>query len=774
MTAYPILILTSEHHDDPKGHRLVYYGKSDELGAVELIFDQTPPLFFVDREEKLPALDFSFERKQLRLTSMSGRPVDGLYFGAQHELRRAADRFRATGVRHFEADVRPEDRFLMERYINGCAVIAGEATTKGKLTTFRNPKIKPGRTAETSLRVASLDIETGVASGELYSIAVHLTGDGKDEGRVLMLADRRETLPENLDLYPSEKSLLTAFFTWFREADPDLIIGWHVIGFDLMYLERKCQDLGMTLDISRNGSKPTLVERPGRGYFASISGRVVLDGPPTLRANGHVFPNYKLETVAQEVLGAGKLITPAQDKIAEIERQFREDKPALARYNLEDCALVTRIFNEIELTPLLLRRSFFSGALLGKLNLTQLPLDHYYLPKLHREGMVAPNAEDANKAEAETDEIGLLQPVPGVFQNAVRLEIHNLYPTLIRIFKIEPLARVKADEAPIDTPAGRRFSSARHLLPAWFEALNAREAEARQQGDKATSQAIEALLRLTPIALQKKTCRFYHPELADALNKIGVWLLQESKSFLESKGAQVLLADAASMFIAAPEREADTPEAAGKRMAAELKQHWRDRLQREYGATSHLQVELGGVYRKLALPRPRVKEDTSKRQYAGLLITPAGKARAEVIGMERVIPGTWTALATNFLETLFAKMFADEEVESWIIELADSVKAGALDDKLVYKRRIKKPLDEYSKASPPPHVKAARLLDKPPKREIAYLWTKRGPVPVDLKPSDIDYDHYLSKQIAPIADLLLSLNGKSFKSLTEPEQISLF
>jgi len=191
-------ILTGEYRDDRDRHEIRLYGRSETQGAVALVFTETKPVFFVDREEKLPALDCPFERKPLdKLTSLSGRPVDGLYFNTGRDLRIAADRFKATGVRHFEADLRPVERFLMERFINGRATIAGEGVTEGGLTVFTNPKIKAGKKT-VELLVASLDIETGAHSGMLYSIAVHLTGRGPERSRVFMVGDASQDLPNDL------------------------------------------------------------------------------------------------------------------------------------------------------------------------------------------------------------------------------------------------------------------------------------------------------------------------------------------------------------------------------------------------------------------------------------------------------------------------------------------------------------------------------------------------------------------------------------------------
>jgi len=769
MQTHEVFLLTAEFLDEGDRGQVRLFGKSATLGAVQLLFDDAPPLFFVDRDEKLPALDFQFERKPVKLAAFSGRPVDALYFKSFKEMRQAGDRFRATGVRHFEADVRPEDRFLMERFINTRAVVAGEGEKQDALTLFRNPKIKAGKAAPPPLAVASIDIETGFESGKLYSIAAHLKEGERVENRVFMLADRREDLPDDLALYPTEAAVLQAFLDWFRQADPDLIIGWHVIGFDLMFLERKCASLGLDFALGRDGSQPVLVEKPGRGFFADIAGRVVLDGPPTLRGNGFTFPNYKLETVAQSLLGEGKLIAATDgDKIAEIERQFREDKPALARYNLEDCVLTARIFEETELMPLLLQRAFFAGPLLGKLNLPNLPLDHYYLPRLHREGLVAPNAEDAHKEEAEAGEVGVLESVAGIHEGVETLAIRNLYPTLIQTFHIEPLAQVMADEEPVATPAGFRFSSRRSLLPALLERLIQRAAQARASDDGASAKAAQMQLESLPRSLQAKNCRFYHPELADALHKTADWLLRESTAFLESRGARVLLADPESIFLAPGDAQGD-----GRALAAALRDYWTERLRRELNAESQLIVERAGRFRQLVLPRPRAKEDSRTKRYAGLFEAGAGDARILKVGLESAIAGPWTELASQLLEALFQAFFAGEEIEPWLRDFANRLKDGAMDDRLAYQRRIAKPLEEYSKTSPPPHIRAARMLEEPVKR-IAYVWTKRGPVPTALEPTDLDYEHYLQKQIAPIADLLLDLQGKSFKSLTEPEQITLF
>ena len=51
--------------------------------------------------------------------------------------------------------------------------------------------------------------------------------------------------------------------------------------------------------------------------------------------------------------------------------------------------------------------------------------------------------------------------------------------------------------------------------------------------------------------------------------------------------------------------------------------------------------------------------------------------------------------------------------------------------------------------------------------------TKNGPEPVEHQRSALDYDHYIDKQIKPIADAVLPFIGMNFDLLTS-DQIELF
>lgn len=768
LQTFDVMILTGEYWDERNKHEIRLYGRSDTIGAVELVFDDMPPVFFVDREETLPGIDVSFNQKALALRNFAGNPIDALYFRTQQDLQSAAERFRATGVPHFEADVRPHERFLMEKGIHTQARVRGEGYRNGPVTSFRNPMIKPSH-HHPELVWASIDIETGAYNGQLYSIGAHISGRGRDEQQVFMLADRRQNdRQRKIAYFPSEPLLLQAFFKWFNKMDPDIIIGWHVIGFDLMFLENKCRDYNLELDITRSDRMPLLIEKPGAGYFATLSGRVVIDGPSAMRAAGFTFPNYKLETVAQEVLQTGKLITAdGASKIEEINRQFREDKQALAKYNLEDCVLVTDIYRKTGLVDYMVARSRHSGVLLDQLGLPNAAFDHAYLPALHRKGYVAPNSPDSG-GQVMAGGLTIFE-APGDYHQVVQLHFVNLYPSLIRIFKTEPLAQIRQEVEPLTTPAGFQFSSTEHILPAYLADLLTQRQQARDQGATQTLKALDMILANICRSLNHPGCRFFHRDLHQALGAACQWILDETRNLLADKGYQVVRVDDEDLFVALKEEQYEDPTTAANLIAQHLNDYWREKLAAEYGE-SHLELEVKNTFSRFILPIANNDNERVKQRYAAFIAD--GEGRLILYGLDAVL-NQWTDLSKRFQREFFETYFRGRDLDGWLRDYNEQLKLGAFNHEMVYERRIRKALDEYSRTSPPPHIKAARLLGKASK-SIRYVYTKRGPYPVELNPTDIDLDHYVNRQLTPVAATLLALSEQTLTDITEPKQMGLF
>lgn len=767
MPSADIFLLSSEWRDQKGRNILIFFGSSNEIGPVEVVIDKIKNVFFIDRGIQLPNLNVDYERKEVELKNFDGSFVDALYFYTNYELRQAADLLHKNGIRTYESDIDPVRRFLMERGIYCQMRVTGDAIKKGRLTIFNNPKVEPCETTPL-FKILSLDIETGVKQKQLYSIAAHLKFGNNDFKKVFLLSNDRKNLPEYVENFVNESDLLQRFVDWFKEADPDIIIGWHVIGFDLMFLESKANDLRINFNIGRDDLSITLRSRKAGNYFAFIPGRVVIDGPTALRNAFYTFEDYRLDTVAQNLIGKSKTIS-ADDKVSELENLYHQDKLKFCEYNLNDAVLVTEIFEKTGLIELLVKRSQISGLFMDQLGMMSAAFDHFYLPKIHRAALVAPNVSDVKISQHAAGGY-VIEPIPGIYKDIVVLDFKSLYPSIIQTFKIDPMSRLFSNTDTITTPEGFKFSATLHFLPGYINYLMNKRIEASKTGDVHLSQAIKILMNSFYGVMGSSGCRFYHPHLPSAITSTGKWLLIQSKKYLQEKSYEVVYGDTDSLFIKLKEGEGINAQANGERIAQELNNYWKKRLKEEYGVTSFLELEFEKYYSKFILTPLRSGEQGAKKRYAGLLKI-NGSNEIEFVGME-FVRSDWTKLAKEFQIQLYMKIFNDEDVANWIRAVVSKVQKGVYDDKLVYRKRLRKEIDEYQKSSPP-HVRAAKLINKT-SGVVEYVITKRGPVPVELTHDNLDYQHYIEKQLKPIADSVLGLLGESFDSIVKSPQLNFF
>ena len=113
----------------------------------------------------------------------------------------------------------------------------------------------------------------------------------------------------------------------------------------------------------------------------------------------------------------------------------------------------------------------------------------------------------------------------------------------------------------------------------------------------------------------------------------------------------------------------------------------------------------------------------------------------------------------------------------FVTELVNAVRAGRLDEELVYAKRIRKgSVDRYT-ASSPPHIQAARKVEGRVGNVIRYVITREGPEPVlpgRPLPANIDHSYYIERVLRPISEAILQHLDLHFEdAIGEPRQLSL-
>jgi DNA polymerase II len=139
-----------------------------------------------------------------------------------------------------------------------------------------------------------------------------------------------------------------------------------------------------------------------------------------------------------------------------------------------------------------------------------------------------------------------------------------------------------------------------------------------------------------------------------------------------------------------------------------------------------------------------------------------------------VVRRDWTDLARRVQQELYERLFAGRPVEDYLREVLGELREGRLDELLVYRKGLRKDPSEYT-VTTPPHVVAARLLPGPPPDVVAYVMTEGGPEPAAARRHPFDYEHYLERQLRPVAEPVLELQGTSFDALIgRAHQMGLF
>lgn len=745
---------------DSDDHLLIkLYGQSD-AGSFLVTINQFKNYFFVER------------KYTTSMKNLEGTWVEKIECKTQQELKRRKKEFEDSGLRTFEADIRPLERYLMDRGIFAEVRIEGEAVVRDGLISFLNPNIEKGHYYP-ECKIMSFDIETG-KNGMLYSLAYSFRSKQLKEDKVFMLGAGSST--EDVHFCSTERQLLAFFAAATKRLDPDIFTGWNVIGFDFHFLEKKARALKLPLILGRNNRALEMYQNPRGEWSANLEGRVIIDGPWALKTNFFSYESYKLNSVAKIVLGVGKDIDEDEthDKWEEIERRFREDKMSLARYNLKDAQLVLDIFESTKLIDLLLNRSLISGLLLERVGGSTASFDHFYLPSLHEYGYVAPNVADIEWMRQAKGGF-VLNPKVGVHDNVLVVDFKSLYPTLIATFFIDPLSRAERSVSPVNTPVDLTFSREHHILPGKIEELLKRRASAHAHKNVNLSQAIKILMNSFYGVMGSSGCRFYHEDLPDAITGSGQWLLKTVIGFLEAMGLQVLYGDTDSLFVQLPNREEYVEN--GKKLVAQINIFLEEKLQKDFGVESKLEIQYDKFFKQLLLTSTRGEGEGAKKRYAGLKLVESPQGTKEEIvltGMEYV-RSDWSALARNFQYELIRRVFYGEDIRVFIDQTLKDLEAHKLDDSLVLSKRLTKPIDEYVK-NIPPHAKAAKMLYEKLgilKRRPQYVMTTRGAIPIELPHEDIDYDYYINRQLAPIADSILALYGQNFEQFSGP-QLSLF
>lgn len=760
----------------------------DTEGKVNCLLNQFYPYFYckkseIDKIKKLIPANI----EEVDKTNYDKEEVVKLIFNNPNDLKDASKILYNNQIMTYEADINYVQRFLIDNNLKGFVEISQDCTVFNpkEYKSLQNlnflvdkiyiyPKLKPSKYDNEivkKLKVFSFDIETDINASTILSLSIVC-----DNYKKVLVS--KKGVWNNAESFNSEKELLIEFFNIIKELNPDIITGWNCIDFDLNVIKEICKKYEIDFVLGRDNSFGFL--RISDNFFvestAKAEGRLILDGISLLKNAFIKLPDYKLQTAAKYFLDESKLIK-GDERADEIELLYKNDTQKLIDYNLKDSQLVIDILSKSKVLELAVMRSFLTRLTLDKIKASILALDSIYIKELNDKNVVAPTI--FNTIREERIQGGYVRDsLPGLYENILVFDFKSLYPSIIMTFNIDPFSFVKESKLSelsevekknlIKAPNGALFRNEEGILPNIIKDLWKERNSAKEEKNELKSYAVKILMNSFFGVLANPNCRFYSIAIANSITHFGQYLIKLTADEMIKKGFKVIYGDTDSLFISIEGLSYEESLKKGNEISKEINLFFKKFIQEKYSRESQMEIEFEKFYKKFFMPRLRGSETGAKKRYAGII-----DEKLDIVGLEAV-RSDWTDIAKDFQKKLLLKVFSNEDIKLFIKDFIKDLRESKFDSLLVYSKQIRKPVDTYTKTTPP-HIQAARKIGRNNVGSIKYVITKQGPEEINHVSSKIDHEHYIDKQIRPIAESILDFFEEDFDEIIKDhKQHSLF
>ncbi len=384
-------------------------------------------------------------------SSIRGEPLRRLYTRRPTDVRDVRDRYNP----HYEADIPFATRFMID------TGLTGGVTTNGNPSDYRE---SAGAEVNAPARLCFLDIECederGFPDPERDKIICVTCWDSFDGIYTSFLLDSEENEEDfsalfaegglkngcfcdathKVRIFCNETVLLKDLAGYIRSQDPDIFSGWNILEFDIPYIMKRMEVLGL--------SATSLSRLEGQTERNAIRGRVIFDLLPAYKKmHATQRESYRLDAVADAELGDTKV--RYKGRISDL---WREDKGLLVEYNFKDVELCVGINNKNRIIEFYREIARYVGCPLDRTLNSSNVIDIYILRKAHGR-FVLPSKGFVTGEEFEGATV--FDPTRGVKENVVVLDLKSLYPMAMMTVNASP--EVKDPLGELKAPNGIRF-----------------------------------------------------------------------------------------------------------------------------------------------------------------------------------------------------------------------------------------------------------------------------------------------------------------------------
>lgn len=322
----------------------------------------------------------------------------------------------------YEHDVRPEIRFLIDKYTDS------DDSSEGHRTLFLDIEIIKGRKYSKPREALNTISSISYYTAETGYVCLILDAD-----KNLSNGNVNGTLIKRFD---SEALLLATFLHDYTKINPTIITSWNGDYFDMPYLYnriinvlgdkmvKKLSPVGIVYDTER-----------GHDYGIRIAGVSQLDYLGLYRNFNYTEePSYTLDAISKKELGRGKVQYEGS-----LDALYKNDIEKFIQYNISDVELVVALDKKLD----------FIDLARGICHKGHTPYEDIYKSSYWLDGAILTRCRRANivsvatvkNPSVEADKaIGAFVklPKPGIHSYVFDLDLESEYPNNIKSLNISP------------------------------------------------------------------------------------------------------------------------------------------------------------------------------------------------------------------------------------------------------------------------------------------------------------------------------------------------
>ncbi|XP_055807609.1 DNA polymerase delta catalytic subunit isoform X2 [Solanum dulcamara] len=600
-------------------------------------------------------------------------------------------------------------------------------------------------------RILSFDIECAGRKGHfpepthdpVIQVANLVTLQGQDQPlirNVMTLKSCSPIVGVDVMSFDTEKEVLRAWRDLIREVDPDIIIGYNICNFDLPYLIRRAEVLGMAefpvLGRIRN-SRVRVKDATfsSRQHGTRESKEITIEGRVQFDLFQAVQRDYKLSSYSLNSVSAHFLNEQKEDVhhsiISDLQNGNSETRRRLAVYCLKDAYLPQRLLDKLMFIYNYVEMARVTGVPISFLlsRGQSIKVLSQLLRKAKQRDLVIPNAKQAGSEQGTFEGATVLEARAGFYEKPIAtLDFASLYPSIMMAYNLCYCTLVTPEEVrklslPPEcvnkTPSGETFVKStlqKGILPEILEELLAARKRAKADLKEAIDPRVKAVLDGRQLALKISANSVYGftgatvgqlpcLEISSSVTSYGRQMIEHTKKLVEDKftvlggyehNAEVIYGDTDSVMVQFGVPAVEEAMKLGREAA--------DYISGTF--IKPIRLEFEKIYYPYLL--------ISKKRYAGLLWTnPDKHDKMDAKGIETVRRDN-CLLVKNLVTECLYKILVDRDIPSAVQYVKNTISDLLLNrmdlSLLVITKGLTKTGDDYEvKAA---HVELAERMRK--------------------------------------------------------------